>query len=156
MKYAVDQAFRRAGDRVVPPAVRERQAQEALAAIADLMNRAPKVFDFRSDETSLTPLLYASSLGPATAAALAQFGTHSSQRALLEIVNRSSQPLASRQAAALAFGESVRGFGIRLTKNEILRQYDRYNQSESEDGATQELLGGVLDAIELPTRRNGE
>ena len=83
------------------------------------------------------------------------FGTHSSQRSLLELsierLNRST----SRQAAALAFGESVRRFGVRLTKDEILRQYDRYNQSQLEDRPTQELLGGVLDAIELPIQSRG-
>jgi hypothetical protein len=33
-----------------------------------------------------------------------------------------------------------------------LRQYDRYNASEFEDAATQELLGALLDAIELRAR----
>ena len=40
-------------------------------------------------------------------------------------------------------------FGILLTTAEITRQYDRYNASEALDGGTQEVLGAVLDAIEL-------
>jgi HEAT repeat protein/DNA-binding response OmpR family regulator len=156
MRYAVDEALRRAGDRIVPPAIRERQALAALAMIAELMESAPKAFDFRIDEKRLAPLLNLPSLGPAAAAVLAGFGTHGSQQALLAIVNRASQPMASRQAAARAFGDSVRRFGIRLTKDEILKQYERYNQSELEDRASQELLGGVLDAIELPSRIQAE
>jgi hypothetical protein len=155
MKYAVEHALRRAGDRIVPPAVRERHAKEALASIVELIEAAPKLFDFRADELRLAPLLFDPSLNATAAAALAHFGTHSSQQLLLEIVNRGSQPLASRQAAGLAFGESVRRFGVRLTKDEILKQYDRYNQSQLEDRATQELLGAVLDAIELPSKVRG-
>jgi hypothetical protein len=114
------------------------------------------VFDFRDYERQLAPLLYEPSLGPATAGVMAQFGTHASQQSLLEIANRAPQPMASRQAAAVAFGDSVRRFGLRLTKNDILRQYERYNQSRIEDQASQVLLGAVLDAIELPTKTNGE
>jgi CheY-like chemotaxis protein len=156
MQYAVDSTLRRAGERIIPPAVREQQAQEALRSIAALSAAAPKIFDFREYEKELSPLLYAPSLGPLAADVIDDFGTHASQQALLAIINRSSQPLASRQAATLAFGESVRRFGVRLTKGEILRQYARYNASELEDEASQELLGAVLDAIELPTRSNGE
>ncbi len=149
MQYAADAALRRAGDRIVAPAVRERQAAEALKSMAALSAAAPKVFSFRDFQQELLPLLYLPALGPLAADVVDDFGTHASQQALLAIVNRTSQPLASRQAAAVAFGESVRRFGVRLTRNEILRQYDRYNASEFEDGATQELLGAVLDAIEF-------
>ncbi|MEX2140092.1 MAG: HEAT repeat domain-containing protein [Pirellulales bacterium] len=156
MRYAVDSVLRRAGERIVPPAVRERQAKEALRSIAALNTALPKIFDFRDYETELSRLLYSPSLGALAAEVIDDFGTHASQQALLTIINRTSQPLASRQAATIAFGESVRRFGVRLKKDEILRQYARYNASEFEDGASQELLGAVLDAIELPTRKNGE
>ena len=136
--------------------MRERQAQEALRSIGELMAAAPQVFDFRDYEKQLVPLLYVPSLSASASAAMAQFGTHTSQQSLLQIANRTSQPLPSRQAAAVAFGDSVRHFGVRLTKGEILGQYDRYNQSASEDAASQELQGAMLDAIELPTRKNGE
>jgi hypothetical protein len=156
MKYAVEQAMRRAGDRIIPPAVRDRQAQQSLVAISELSKAAPKIFDFRADESQLAPLLYVPLLSREAADVLSQFGTHTSQRSLLEIVNRTSQPAPSRQAAALAFGESVHRFGLRLTKNEIVAQYDRYNQSELEDQATQELLAAVLDTIELRSKVDRE
>jgi CheY-like chemotaxis protein len=152
MQYAVDQALRRAGDRIIPAAVREAQANAAINSIADLMEAAPKVFDFREDERAVLPLLYSPSRSTATARLLAQFGTHTSQQSLLEIANRANQPMRARQAAAVAFGDSVRRFGVRLTKGEVLKQYDRYNQSRFEDEASQALLGATLDAIELPTR----
>jgi hypothetical protein len=152
MKYAVEQATRRAGDRIIPPAVRDRQAQQALVAIAELSKTSPKIFDFRADEAQLAPLLLVPLLSREAADVLSQFGTHTSQRSLLDVVNRASQQSPSRQAAVLAFGESVRRFGLRLTKSEIIAQYDRYNQSKFEDQATQELLAAVLDTIELRSK----
>jgi CheY-like chemotaxis protein len=154
MQYAVDQARRRAGDRIIPAEVREAQANAAINSIAALMEAAPKVFDFREDERVLAPLLYSPSQSAATARLLAQLGTHTSQQSLLDIVNRATQPMPSRQAAAAAFGDSVRRFGVRLTKGEILKQYDRYNQSRVEHEASQTLLGATLDAIELRSRIN--
>jgi CheY-like chemotaxis protein len=156
MQYAVEQALRRAGDRIIPAEVRAAQANTAINSIAELMEAAPKVFDFREDERVLSPLIYSPSQSAATARLLALFGTHMSQQSLLDIANRANQPIQARQAAAVAFGDSVRRFGVRLTKSEILKQYDRYNQSRLEDEASQALLGATLDAIELPTRANGE
>jgi CheY-like chemotaxis protein len=155
MKYAVDQALGRAGDRIIPAVVREAQAKAAIESIAGLMETAPKVFDFRDVEREIAPLLYSSSQSAATARVLAQLGTRTSQQSLLDVANRATQPMHARQAAAVAFGDSVRRFGVRLTKSEILKQYERYNQSRLEDQASQVLLGATLDAIELPTRTNG-
>ena len=64
---------------------------------------------------------------------------------------RVAQPIETRRASAGAFGESVLRYGILLSTKEILRQYDRYNQSETEDRATQKVLGAILDALEERT-----
>ena len=50
--------------------------------------------------------------------------------------------------AAEAFSDSTERFGIMLTRQQMLTQYDVYNASESLDEPTQQLLGAVLDAIE--------
>jgi hypothetical protein len=152
MNNAVQQSQRRASDLIVPLSVRGQHAAEALRMMSELNDLAPKLFNFRDREDAILPLLYLPTLGPLAADVASDFGTHASQQALLAIVNRASQPLASRQAAATAFAESVRDFGVRLTKDEIVSQYRRYNESEFEEAASQALLGAVLDAIELPTR----
>ena len=72
--------------------------------------------------------------------------------ALVDAASRSTQPLEIRQAAAGAFAHSVHRFGLRLAPSEVLRQYDRYNQSATLDKPTQQLLAQILDAIEGPTR----
>jgi hypothetical protein len=43
-----------------------------------------------------------------------------------------------------------------LARHEIQMQYDRYNQSKTLDSETQAVLGSLLDAIELPTRRSSD
>jgi hypothetical protein len=44
---------------------------------------------------------------------------------------------------------------VRLTSDEITRQYDRYNESENLDEGTQQILGAVLDTIESPAKTAG-
>jgi DNA-binding response OmpR family regulator len=156
MQFVVESAMARAGDRILPAEVRARQAAAALKWMSELQERNPKLFDFRGHEQRLTEILYVPTLSPLTAAILSQHGTHFSQQTLLALANRNTQPLVSREAAAAAFGESVRRFGVRLTKPEIRQQYSRYNASETEDQASQELLGSILDAIELPTKIKAE
>ena len=67
-----------------------------------------------------------------------------------EPVARRPRPV--RQAAAAGFCKSIKQHGILLTTEEIRRQYDRYNQSEHQDAATQEILGRILDCIEAPSK----
>jgi hypothetical protein len=74
-----------------------------------------------------------------------------SQRALVEVVARSTAPLDLRTAAVAAFRENTRKHGILLTTDEIRQQYRRYNESENGDAQTQKLLGLILDCLEAPT-----
>jgi hypothetical protein len=57
-----------------------------------------------------------------------------------------------REAAVVALRTAIKRRGLRLTREEILRQYDRYNKSETLDRDTQRILGDLLDAIEEPTK----
>ena len=73
---------------------------------------------------------------------------------MVSLANESGRELADRQAAAVAFEAAVLRRGILLTQAEILRQYDRYNQSATDDVGTQQVLGAVLDALEEPGQPN--
>lgn len=81
---------------------------------------------------------------------LARIGTADAQLALLDYASQSELPLAARQAAAQAFAQSASSFGVLLTQQQVLQQYERYNHSRSLDAATQQLLSGLLDTIEAP------
>jgi hypothetical protein len=72
----------------------------------------------------------------------------SAQRSLLEVINSSTQPLATREAAAAAFAHSRQEYGVLLTRAEILQQYELYNANAGRNADTNLVLGAVLDAIE--------
>ncbi len=132
----------------------ERQGQAALALkwLADWSGRDQKAFDFSRLEDVVLDALYAPGLRLHAAAALGSLNTRHGQQALVEVASRPVHPIELRTAAAKAFQENVRRNGILLTTKQILLQYDRYNQSETMDAATQQVLGSILDTIEAPSR----
>ena len=149
MEILVQRLQARAGRTFVAPEVRQQQAKGALEWLAALARKDDQtLFDVRQQEPAITAALRWPEVAPAAAAVLGRFGTATSQHTLVELASREMQPLATRQAAAAAFGESVQHYGIRLTKPEILAQYARYNQSERADRGTQAVLAQVLDALE--------
>ncbi len=87
---------------------------------------------------------------------LGQIGSPQSQRTLVELASDQLQPLAQRQMAASSFAQAVQARGVLLTSEEILRQYDRYNDSERLDGGTQAVLASLLDTIEAKRNQQDE
>ncbi len=152
MQAAITAGVKLAGDRLIPADLRLAQAVAGLGWLADLAAAPPEIFDVRRYAEVIEHGLSLPETAPAAAAALARLGTHASQVALIDAASRSTQPLEVRQAAAAAFAHSVHRFGLRLAPSEVLRQYDRYNQSASLDKPTQQLLAQILDAIEGPTK----
>jgi CheY-like chemotaxis protein len=142
-----------AGRDFTPAPIRQLQAQQALELLVELAHSEARVFDLQR----IHPVALAALANPAlelrAMALVGALGTPDSQRALVELASRGSEPLKMRQAAALAFGASVDRHGILLTTVEILRQYERYNHSEKLDRATQLVLGNLLDSIEAPSKR---
>jgi hypothetical protein len=145
-----DQLMALHGRHAVSAAVRERQAELALAWIVKLSAQSQAVYDLSRCETALLASLGSPSSSAAAAEALANLGTHNAQRALVDLASQSTRPISVRQAAAKAFAKSVPRRGVQLTSEEIVRQYDRYNASRDMNEATQTLLGQILDAIEAP------
>ena len=153
MKFLVERTIGNAGAAFVPADVRLREALAATAWLKELNEASPRDFDLLPYQPQLTRMLFRPATSAAAAEMLAGIGKQTAQESLVDIANTSSQPLAVRQTSAAAFSEAVRKHGILLTTQEILHQYDRYNESEAEDQTTQQLLGMILDAIELPTAR---
>jgi hypothetical protein len=79
---------------------------------------------------------------------LAELGTPACQLALVNLASAPAGALATRQAAAAAFGTNVTRHGILLTRAQIMRQYDRYNASENHDRQSQAALAAILDSME--------
>jgi hypothetical protein len=137
----------------VDHAERQRQAAEALDRLVEFSRVGNKLYDVRSTQGAVLAALYTPGLGTKAAAVLGNLGTAESQQALIELASRWTQPIELRQAALEAFRQSMQAGGILLSTQQILRQYDRYNQSEGLDPATQQILGSILDCIEAPTQR---
>ena len=137
---------------------RVAQAYAALDAFAALAKEPGgyTTFGVLRHEDAVISALDNPALATRAALLLGQFGTPKSQSALVEFASRHSWPLADRQAAAAAFDAAVKSRGLRLTKQQILLQYDRYNASERLDVPTQQLLGAIIDAIEAPAIARGE
>ncbi len=150
MKFFVERLNQEAGSFVVPIAEREEQAAKSLTWLKKLNETSAREFEIQTDEAEIARALNVPKLSAAAAELLGLIGTHTAQRALVEMADRTSAPIEMRQAAAAAFSQSVRKHGIQLTTREIQHQYDRYNESATEDAASQQLLGLILDAIELP------
>ena len=122
-------------------------ALDALIALARQPPPAPN-YDLIRHEAEIIRALAAPGLSIKAAELLGLMGTPNMQSSLADFASENARPLADRQAAAAGFVAAAKTRGVLLTKEQIRRQYDRYNASERLDAPTQELLGSILDAIE--------
>jgi hypothetical protein len=131
------------------------QASRALQHLAKLAAN-PKRYSFYDLYRQQDALRSASFIPPLSARAshvLGLLGSPGAQRALVTLASQHARPLEHRQAAAEAFDRAVRSYGLLLSREEILQQYDRYNRSETLDVGTQRVFGAILDAIEWPSKQ---
>lgn len=152
IRWQVEQLSKLAPRAFVAFAERQRQAADALALLAELSRSGNKLYDLRRSEGVVLSAIYVPNLGIVAVEVLQNLGTPESQRALVDLASRWSQPMQLRRAALKAFRLNTQAHGILLTTAEISRQYERYNQSEHLDAPTQRILGLILDCIEAPTR----
>jgi hypothetical protein len=97
-------------------------------------------------------MLYHPALVARASRILGYLGTPRAQQALVSLASQNSRNATHRAAAMEAFNEAIQRNGLLLARDDILLQYDRYNQSASLDGNTQRILGAILDAIEAPSQ----
>ncbi|MHB1033931.1 MAG: HEAT repeat domain-containing protein [Pirellulales bacterium] len=135
-------------------AERRQQAMQSLVWLAELSGPPRSIYDLSRVERQAEVALTDPDLSLQAALVLANLGTPAAQRALVDLASRTTQPLPIRRAAASAFFGTVRRNGILLTSKEVLLQYDRYNQSETQDKATQDLLAAILDCLEARMQAN--
>jgi len=148
MKLTVDRVLSRAGRFRVTATERREQAIAALDWLVALSQQPNRVFDMLDQESVLTAALFVPELNGRAAAVLSQLPTATAQRSLLELANLGTQQAAAREAAAQAFTANVQTYGLRLTRDEIMQQYELYNANAGRDADTHAVLATVLDAIE--------
>ncbi len=79
---------------------------------------------------------------------MSAIGSAHGQTALAEMAANGRLEASERMAAARAFGNSVRRFGMLLPREEIQQTYDLYNQLGPTDPVAAEALGMILDITE--------
>jgi hypothetical protein len=139
----------------VTAAERRTHAIAALGWLVALARQRSRVFDVYRQQPAVEGALYVNELSPAAADFLGELPTAKAQRSLLELADLATQPLEARSAAAAAFARSVQRFGLLLSRNEILQQYELYNSNAGRNGQTHDVLGAVLDAIERKNAPTG-
>jgi hypothetical protein len=154
LRWQLDQLTALAPAEFVDNAVRQQQASEALDLLAELSRSSGKLYDLRRVQDSVLAAIQNPKLAVKAVAVLAELNSAESQRTLLDVASRFTHPLALRKAAAGAFCQNREKHGLLLTTVEIHEQYRRYNESESQDAATQQILGLILDSFEVsaPTK----
>jgi len=125
-----------------------QRALGALAMLADTTGQRAAMYDLIGQEQAVLRALNTPSLSVVAANTAGKLGTPAAQRGLVDLASQELFAIDARRAAAGAFRQSVARHGILLTKDEILRQYDRYNASATADKDTQAVLAAILDAIE--------
>jgi hypothetical protein len=123
-------------------------AVRALDCLARLSNTSGRLYDMRRVEDAVLAGLLVPRLSGHAVAVLANLGTQASQQALVDLASRFVNPLRVRKSASIAFAVNVGRFGLLLDREAIRVQYARYNQSVSQDLATQQVLASVLNTIE--------
>jgi HEAT repeat protein len=148
MKLLADDVLASAGMAHVPVDVRRAQAVAAMDWLIQLAEAKNSVFDLRSLEDAVLPLVYVPQMAGKAIELLADIGTRKSQQTLIGLADSPVQPLATREAAVVALARSIRKYGTLLTTDEIYAQYDMYNYNAGRNRDTHKVLGQVLDVIE--------
>jgi hypothetical protein len=154
VEWQVGQLLQLLGRERVSHAERQQQAAFALELLALISGNESQmqIYDLKGAQKAALAALYVPGFTVPAARLLGNLGTAEAQTALIELASREAQPLEGRKAAVESFVKAVQKNGILLTTNQILRQYDRYNQSAPLGADTQQILGAILDCIEAPSR----
>jgi CheY-like chemotaxis protein len=150
----VDSLSDLASPNAVPASERAAQAVQAIGWLARLLASDQSFYDLHTAWPTIEAALYRPDAASLAISALSQLGTPESQQLLVNFASERTLPSAGRARAVEAFRASVAKFGVLLTSEEILTQYDRYNASATAEAQTQQILGQLLDVIE--SRRHAQ
>jgi len=148
VRWQVERLQRLAAPAAVSPELRRQQAAQVLGQLAALAGTSPAALDLGRVSQAVLGAARSPELSGDAIGVLSKLGTPESQKTLVDLASDRRQPIELREAALLAMVDTVERNGILLTTNEILSQYDRYNQSATADPATQQILGRILDCFE--------
>jgi len=137
---------------------RDERMNQAVSALAYLTQMAENredyaFYDLYRQQESIQSAFFVPELSSKAARLMGLLGNAQAQSALVTLASQHARPLAERQAAAEGFKAAIERCGLLLKRDEIVVQYERYNQSETLDAGTQQVLADILDAIEAPSKK---
>ncbi|MBL7042667.1 MAG: hypothetical protein ISR77_28790 [Pirellulaceae bacterium] len=158
MAFQTSQLLDLAGRELVGDQERVEQAAAALDYLTRMAeNREDYAFyDVYRQQDAIQSAFFAPELSAKAARLMGLLGSSQAQLALVTLASQHARPLAERKAAAQGFELAVQRRGLLLTRDDIRLQYDRYNQSETLDAGTQQVLAHILDAIEAPSKKKSQ
>lgn len=136
------------GPNYVPHALRRQHAAVAMLWLAELSRDKPWLFDLGQTQSVALAALTRPGLSASALEVVEKLGTPESQRAMVTLIGGEGVSPEFRQSVLAAFGRSRRAFGLLLTSDEILQQYDRYNATPASEKINKKLLTGLLDVFE--------
>ena len=146
------------GPNHVPHAERRQQAATALRIMAAMNERPQRLFDFQGMDEAAEAALYVPELTPAAIQVLTRCRTSNAQKALADLASSGTQPIATRQAAAAAFADSIKRHRIQLSIADIQHQARLYDQAAALDPQSQDVLWSLLEAMQktkVKVKKNG-
>jgi hypothetical protein len=144
----LDRAVALAAQPLADKGHRTAQAKQSLQWIAKLLAENAPYDELRRDAELANHALFVPELVEPAIAVLGAVGSANSQATLADFASARTLPVEVRRAAVAALTASFKRYGIQLTSQQMLAQYDRYNSSESADADTQHVLSSILDALE--------
>ena len=138
---------------------RRRHASGAVSWLAKISSDRDvySFYNLGSEQEKLARLLYIPGFSADASLILANLGTPTAQRELVNFASQSGSFVENDELQKVvdAFAQSVKTSGTLLTTKEIRQQYDRYNASQNETKAYREILGSILNVIESKRDGNG-
>jgi hypothetical protein len=109
-------------------------------------------FNVQRQQQAMINALFVPPLSQLAATALAHIGSDQTQRTLATFASQNTEKLNNRVHAVTALAQNIEQYKVLLTRAEMLKLYDLYNKSLASPQENIDVLSGILDAIESPTK----
>jgi len=109
-------------------------------------------FNVQRQQQAMINALFVPPLSQLAATALAHIGSDQAQRTLATFASQNTEKLNNRVHAVTALAQNIEQYKVLLTRAEMLKLYDLYNKSLASPQENIDVLSGILDAIESPTK----
>ncbi|MDO4587329.1 MAG: hypothetical protein Q4C95_08535 [Planctomycetia bacterium] len=147
-QWAVRKLYEKTNPQQVPVELRKQQSKWASQTLIQFLTSRYKLYqptdlDILVRQMISSPFLFNEGLE------LAEFvATNQTQNYLMKLISENQFDLSVRRQILNSFRQNLQKNGSLLRGPDIIKMYDRYNASETEDQEVQQLLSDMLDAYE--------